>query len=117
MANIILAGDYKGGIAYKNKKVGLYIYGAFGFGKKKFINKTTVDYYEVLGEEIRKSFTSGVIRGAVGATVAGGIGALAGASSGKKKGLHTVSIVFKDGTKCLCDLDDFTFKNLVVVMY
>ena len=39
ITNVITAGDYKGYIDFKNAKKGLYIYGAFGLGKKTFINK------------------------------------------------------------------------------
>ena len=116
-SNAVVAGDYKGYLAFKNKKQGLYIYGTFGFGKKTFINKDTVDYYEVVGEEQYKSFGSGVARGVAGAALFGGIGAIAGAASGKNKGSHLVSIVFKNGTKCLCELDDSLFKSLVTVLY
>ncbi len=117
LTNIVEAGDYKGYIAFKNKKKGLYIYGTFGFGKKAFINKETVDYFEVVGEEEYKSFGSGVARGLAGAALFGGVGAIAGAASCKKKGTHLVSIVFKDQSKCLCTLDDDMFKNLIIVLY
>lgn len=115
--NIIEAGDYSGVIQFKNKKKGLYVPGLFGFGAKVFINKETVDHYDVVGEEQGKSFGSGVVRGVAGAAVAGGIGALAGAASAKSKGTHMVSIVFKDGKKILVTLDNAMFKNLVLVMY
>lgn len=117
ITNVITAGDYKGYIDFKNAKKGLYIYGAFGLGKKTFINKDTVDHYEVIGEETNTSFGSGVTRGILGAAAFGAVGAIAGASSAKKKGIHTVSIVFKDGTKRLCDLDDGMFKHLIEVLY
>ena len=113
--NIVIAGDYKGEIEFKNKKKGLKICGSFG--KKTYINKETVESYEVVGEESHKSASSGIARGLVGAALFGGIGAIAGASSAKKKGTHTVSVVFKDGTKCLCELDDDMFKNLITVLY
>lgn len=115
--NTVVAGDYKGSIDFKNKKKGLYIYGAFGFGKKTFINKETVASYEVIGEDSHTSMGSGVVKGAVGGALFGGVGAIAGANSAKKKGTYMVSIVFKDGTKCLCELDSEMFKNLVMVMY
>lgn len=115
--NTIIAGDYKGYIDFKNKREGLFIYGTFGFGKKKFINKSTVESYEVVGEEQHRSFGSSVARGVAGAALFGGVGAIAGAASGKNKTHHTVSIVFKDGTKCLCELDDFMYQNLVAIMY
>ena len=115
--NIVIAGDYKGYVRFKNKRKGLYLIGSFGLGEKIYINKKTVEMYEVIGEESYNSFGSGVVRGAAGAALFGGIGAIAGASSGKKKGIHTVSIVFKTGKKVLCDLDDDMLKNLVMVMY
>lgn len=115
--NVVVAGDYKGYIDFKSKKKGLYIYGAFGLGKKTFINKDTVQSYEVIGEEGQKSMSSGIIKGAVGGALFGGIGAIAGASSGKNKGVYTVSIIFKDGTKCLCELDNEMYKNLVAALY
>lgn len=117
VSNIITAGDYKGYIDYKNKKKGLYIYGAFGLGKKTFINKETVDHYEVIGEEQHQSFGSGVARATIGGVLFGVGGAVAGAASGKKKGLHTVSVVFKDGTKFMCNLDDLMFKHLIETLY
>ena len=115
--NIVVSGDYKGYIDFKNKKQGLYIYGSFGLGKRYFINKDTVSGYEVIDEESHKSFGSGVARGIVGAAVFGGVGAIAGAASAKKKSIYRVSVVFKDGTKCLCDLDGEMYKHLVEIMY
>lgn len=115
--NIVVAGDYKGSIDFKNNKKGLYIYGAFGLGPKTFINKETVSSYEVIDSESQTSLGSGVARGIVGGALFGGVGAIAGAASAKKKGVYRVSILFKDGTKCLCDLDDFMFKRLTEVMY
>lgn len=58
-----------------------------------------------------------MVRGIAGAALLGGVGAIAGAASGKKKDTHLVSIVFKDKTKCLCTLDDDMFKNLITVLY
>lgn len=115
--NIVTAGDYKGHIDYLLSKKCLYIYGAFGLGKKTYITKDTVDHYEVIGEETSTSFGSGVARSVIGAAAFGAAGAIAGAASAKKNGIHSVSIVFKDGTKCLCDLDDWMFKKLVETLY
>ena len=115
--NVVVAGDYKGYIDFENKKKGLYIYGAFGLGKKTFINKDTVQSYEVIGGEGQKSMSSGIVKGAVGDALFGGIGAIAGASSGKNTEPYTVSIIFNDGTTCLCELDSDMYKNLVTVLY
>lgn len=115
--NIVTAGDYKGDIQFLASKESFCIYPPSLFSKKTYINKETVDHYEVIGEESSTSFGSGVVRGAVGAAAFGVVGAVAGAASAKKKGVHTVSIVFKDGTKCLCELDDKNFKHLIEIMY
>ena len=82
-----------------------------------FINKTTVDHYELVMQEGNSSMGSGVARGAVGAALFGGIGAIAGANSAKKNSDYTVSIIFKDGTKALCSLDADNYKALVRIMY
>lgn len=115
--NTIIAGDYKGYIDYANKKKGLYIYGTFGLGKKHYINKDTVEGYEVTGEESSKSMASGIVRGVAGAALFGGVGAIAGAASAKNKSSYTVSIHFKDGTKCLCELDKDMYQKLVETLY
>lgn len=116
--NTVQAGDFKQKyVRYKNKKKGLYLDGSFGLGSKVWINKNTVDFYEVIGEEQYRSFSSSVARGVAGAALFGQIGLMAGASSGKTKGTHLVSIVFKNSKKCLIALDDDMFKNLVIVLY
>ena len=116
--NIVLAGDYKQGpVEYAGPKKGLRIYTGFGTWKKLYINKETVESYEVVTETNQKSMGSGIVRGAVGGALFGGIGAIAGAASGKNAGVHTVSITFKDGTRCLCALDDTLYNALITVMY
>ena len=118
VTNIITAGDYKGNVYFKSKRKGLYVIKkTFFTSDKVYINKDTVDHYEVVDAESKTSFTSGVTRGVIGAAAFGVVGAIAGASSAKKHGTHTVSVVFKDGSKFLCTLDDAMFKNLVEVLY
>lgn len=118
MANTVLAGDYSGLISFKGDKKGLLITENKFFGAKKtFINKSTVDHYELVMQEGNSSMGSGVARGAVGAALFGGIGAIAGANSAKKNSDYTVSIIFKDGTKALCSLDADNYKALVRIMY
>ena len=85
--------------------------------KKIFINKDTVESYEEMGSDQSKSMGSGVARGAIGAALFGGLGALAGTASAKNKGTHLVSIIFKDGTKALCELDNDMYKSLITVLY
>ena len=57
MMSKVVAGDYTGIIMYENAKKGLVIKDEGLLGKKKaFINKETVDHYEVVDEESSKSF-------------------------------------------------------------
>ena len=85
--------------------------------QKAFINKDTVASYEGVMDEAEKSMPRSLAKGAIGGALFGGIGAVAGASSGKAKSVYTVSIVFKDGKRCLCDLDGAMYKQLVQILY
>ena len=50
--NMVIAGDYSGFITFKGDKKGLLITENKFFGAKKtFINKTTVDHYELVMQE------------------------------------------------------------------
>ena len=123
LKNVVTAGDYMDGEVTSKGKKGLLITVAKTLAHplrptlKVFVNKDTVESYEVVMDEADKSVGSGVARGAVGGALFGGIGAIAGASSGKTKSVYTVSIVFKDGKRCLCDLDGSLYKQLVQIMY
>lgn len=118
MANTVLAGDYSGLISFKGDKKGFSLPRTNSSAQRKtFINKTTVDHYELVMQEGNSSMGSGVARSAVGAALFGGIGAIAGANSAKKNSDYTVSIIFKDGTKALCSLDADNYKALVRIMY
>lgn len=123
LKNVVTAGDYMDGEVTSKGKKGLLITVAKTLAhplrptQKVFVNKDTVESYEVVMDEADKSVGSGVARGAVGGALFGGIGAIAGASSGKTKSVYTVSIVFKDGKRCLCDLDGNLYKQLVQIMY
>lgn len=121
--NVVTAGDYlEGEITSKGKK-GLLITVAKTLAhplrrtEKVFVNKDTVASYEVVMDESSTSMSSGIAKGAVGGALFGGVGAIAGASSGKSKSTYTVSITFKDGKRCLCDLDGAMYKQLVQILY
>lgn len=100
--NKVIAGDYIG----KMTGVSLgQLYIATSFGKPMYLNKQNIEAYELITDEQRKSAASGVIRGAVGATLLGPVGLLAGLSA-KNKGIYTVAIKFKDGKNSLLEVDD-----------
>lgn len=115
--NMVIAGDYE--------KHGVYPYGFIGdkvrlsTGRNEFIflNKDTVETYEVITDEHRKSAASGIGRGIVGGALLGPVGLIGGALSAKNKGTYQVAIQFKDGKKSLLEIDDKVYKALVKSMF
>lgn len=138
MKNTITAGDYKGYWVWKTDNIvkenhayitkpKSFLLGAcklflaictvgislfFTRTKKIPLDKTTVESYEVIGEESQTSATSAVARGAIGAALLGPVG-LTAALSAKKKGLHTIALQFKNGKRSLAEVDDEIYKILV----
>jgi hypothetical protein len=107
--NAVIAGDYL------HKRVSS-VFGMaainYGFGKTVNLNNSTVESYEVITDEHRKSAVSGVVRGIVGGALLGPVGLLAGLSA-KNKSVHTVAIQFKDGKKSLVEIDGNIYKKLI----
>lgn len=108
--NAVIAGDYSG------KKLN----GSFGivtimlsFSTSITLNKVTVESYELITDEHRKSAASGAARGIVGGALLGPVGMLAGGLSAKNKGIYQVAIQFKDGKKSLVEVDDKIYKAIV----
>lgn len=109
--NIVLAGDYEGkGIAIigGNKGIGIVT----SFMKFIMLDKTTVESYELITDEHRKSASSGIARGLVGGALLGPVGLLAGVSA-KNVGTYQVAIQFKDGKRSMVELDDKNYKMLL----
>ena len=118
--NKATAGDHLGLIRFKNMKKGLYIEESSFLRKKQtFINKETVESYEVVMDDSESVSKGSLAKGVVGAATFGLAGAIVGGNSKKTKVKHRrrVSITFKDGTKALCELDDEYFEILFKLMY
>jgi len=81
------------------------------------LNKDTVDSYELITEEHRKSAASGIARGLVGGALLGPVGLLAGGLSAKNKGTYQVAIQFKDGKRSLLEIDDKIYKGLIKALF
>lgn len=113
MANKVIAGDYKDKLLlYTAGKLMIAAY----FTKQVQINKDTVESYELITEDIRKSAASGISRGIVGGALLGPVGLLAGLSA-KNKGRYQIAIQFKDGCRSLIDVDDKIYKELIKLMF
>lgn len=107
--NAVIAGDY----------IGQQIISTFGivqivtgFGKGFQLDKSSIENYEVVTDEQRRSTASGITRGLVG-SLFGPVGMVAGAMSAKSKGIYQIAIQFKDGKKSLIEVDDKIYKALI----
>ena len=88
-----------------------------GFMKKLYLNKETVDTYEVLNSESQKSMSSGIMRGLIGGAILGPVGALAGGVSAKNKNTYLVAVQFKDGKRSLLELEGVLYQALVQKLF
>lgn len=108
--NSVIAGDYvKKQVMINFGKVQIMT----GLTKWITLNNTTVESYEVLTDEHRKSAASGAARGIVGGALLGPVGLIAGGLSAKSKGIYQVAIQFKDGKRSLLEVDDKIYKALI----
>lgn len=117
--NKVIAGDYEGkNIMLSQRSVfgKTEVFLFTGFTEKFPLNKGSVDSYELITEEHRKSAVSGVARGIVGGALLGPVGLLAGLSA-KNKGTHTLAIEFIDGKKSLIEINDKMYKTLMKSMF
>lgn len=78
----------------------------FGVQKKVFLDSNTVSNYQILDSTSDVSFTSTMVRGAVGQAVAGNVGGIAGAMTATGYSSNIILITFKDGKKSLIDVND-----------
>ncbi len=108
--NKVIAGDYLGKIV--GQSLG-QPYIVLGFAKPFNLNNTTIESYELITDEHRKSAKSGVARGLVGGALLGPVGLLAGGISAKSKGIYQVALQFKDGKRSLIEVDDKIYKAII----
>lgn len=112
--NMVLAGDYEGkGLALIKNQVLIVL--EFGFMKNVSVplDRSTVESYELITDDHRKSAASGVARGLVGGALLGPVGLLAGGLSAKNKSSYTLAIKFKDNKSSLIEVDDKVYKGIV----
>lgn len=108
--NKVIAGDYVGNIV--GQALG-QPYISTGFAKSIQLNSTTVESYELITDEHRKSAKSGIARGLVGGALLGPVGMLAGGVSGKSKGIYQLALQFKDSKRSLIEVDDKIYKAII----
>ncbi len=112
--NKVIAGNYEGkGISCAGGQVAI----AVSIFQNVKLNSSTVDAYELITDEHRKSAASGIGRGIVGGVLLGPVGMIGGALLAKNKGIYQVAIQFKDGSKSLIEIDDKVYKVLVKALF
>lgn len=108
--NKVIAGDYNGNMV--GQSLG-NPYISTGLIKSIGLNNSTIESYEIITDEHRKSAKSGIARGLVGGTLLGPVGMLAGGVSAKSKGIYQIALQFKDGKRSLVEIDDKIYKAII----
>lgn len=110
--NAVIAGDYPDyWVSYSSGKV--YMYDSKNSQRDKiYLDKHTIQNYDVVNENYKKTVSGVVGRAAIGAAFLGPIGLLAGATA-KNKGTYVVAVSFKNGRKSLLEIDEKRYKLLV----
>ena len=108
--NMVIAGKFEGHCVDRS----LPEFQAMIHGTR--INKETVEKYEVVTEEMRKSASSGILRAGIGAALLGPIGLIAGLSA-KNRGSYCLIVTWKDGEQSLIEVDDKIYKRIMKDMF
>ena len=106
--NKVIAGAYQG------KLIGQTFGNAYlqtSFLKTVFLKDIVVNY-EVLDSDSKKSMSSALLRGGLGAALLGPVGLLAGLSA-KNKNSKIIALKFNNGQECVVDVDDKVFKAIL----
>jgi len=112
--NKVIKGDYAG--CSVGSSFGIpYI--STSFTKSINLTKENIASYEIFDETKSKSAASIAGRGLIGGFLLGPAGMLAGALSAKAKGSYLVALQFKDGAKCLLDIDEKIYKAIAKQMF
>ena len=108
--NMVIAGDYK--------DKGLMIFGGgprivLTARDEVYLNKETVESYQVMNQNVSTSASSGIARSIIGGALFGNAGALGGAASAKKNVMYTMVINFKDGKRSLIEVNEKMYRAIV----
>lgn len=114
-SNTIISGDYKGKMIWITLKGKLYIETHGGF-KKLYLNTDTIEKYELIDESHKNTVSKAVAGAAIGAAIFGPLGLLAGVGE-EHEDDYRVVLYFRDGKKCLAEIDESRYKALTTLFY
>lgn len=108
--NKVISGDYE------RKFVGSSFgkaYISLSPTKLLYLDSSTVEDIVPLDGEEQVSIASAAMRGLIGELILGPAGLLAAATA-KQNGVHLVGIRFKDGKRCVIEVNDKIYKTMLV---
>ncbi len=111
MISMVIEGEYKSRPVSINMKGEAYIDAKHR--QKIMLTPENVRSFDVVEVDGKKSFTSSVVRGAVGGALLGGVGALAGINSAKSVNNAKIKIVFKDGKASLLHVEKYIYNAII----
>lgn len=111
----VAGGDYKNNvILFKKDQAYIAIRSFGGFEKERiYLNKDTIERYEIIGEDTSKNMGSSFVKGAIGSVVLGPVGMVAGALAGSNNTNATLAIYFKDGKKSLIKVNESAYQSII----
>lgn len=106
------------GWEYKNNPIQLdkgkpFIAAGFTKAKRVYLNRDTIERYEVIGEDTSKNLGSSIVKGAVGGAILGPVGMMAGALAGSNNTNATLAIYFKDGKKSIIKVNEQVYHSII----
>ena len=111
MISMVIEGEYKSRPVSINMKGEAYIDAKHR--QKIMLTPENVRSFDVIEVDGKKSFTSSVVRGAVGGVLLGNVGSLAGINSAKSVNNAKIKIVFKDGKASLLHVEKHIYNAIV----
>lgn len=125
--NAVIGGDFVG-LEVKTGPQGVYLTGISAEGVyhfRIFLNRDTVERYELVSGTQSPSFTSAIGRGLIGAALFGTVGMVAGAATAKDNGIYRVAVYFRSddpksvscGKRALLELDEKLYTKLTAACF
>ena len=116
-SNKVIAGDYTGCLVMDSLNRITIVKPGWHAEVMARIDKASVESYEEISEERKRSAGNVAARGLVGAALLGPVGLAAGVLSSRKKGTHQIAIQFKDGKRALIEVDDKIAKKINIELF
>jgi len=108
--NKVVAGDYNGKrilVTLGTPAIQLSVI------SKLSLDRATIDSYEVVSTDQRKSAISGIVRGLIGNALLGQAGMVGGTLSAKNNKSFLLAVEFRDGKRSLLEINDKIYQSII----